>query len=261
MRFGIHRFALVVFGAAWAAFGASAARAQDTSAVQRLPPDTLRDTTKRADTTAVGRAAADTLPPPRSPSGGANGPIPTGTLRSGDVLQLKVYRDSELSGNYLIEANGYVQIPGLGTIHAAGLRPDQVTQAMVDAMRSKGFREPELAIRPQIRISVLGQVRIPQLYSIDPGLSLLQLITLAGGPTPQADLRHTRVIRDGKAYEVDMEAALHGSASGRVALYSNDVVFVPPKKGLTQQNVLFIVGIASAALSLLTTILILTGYR
>jgi polysaccharide export outer membrane protein len=261
MRFGIHRFAVVVLGAAWAATGTPAARAQDTSAAHP-PQDTLRDTTKRADTTAAGRAAAaDTLPPPRSPAGGGNGPIPTGTLRSGDVLQLKVYRDSELSGSYLIEANGYVQIPGLGTIHAAGLRPDQVTQAMVDAMRSKGFREPELAIRPQIRISVLGQVRIPQLYSIDPGLSLLQLITLAGGPTPLADLKHTRVIRDGRAYEVDMDAALHGSASGRVALYSNDVVFLPPKKGLTQQNVLFIVGIASAALSLLTTILILTGYR
>ncbi len=257
MRFGIHRFALVVLGAACLATGTEA-RAQDTSAVRRLPPDTLRDTTKRADSAAA-RAAADTLPPPRATTG--QGPIPTGTLRAGDILQLKVYRDSELSGSYLIEANGFVQIPGLGTIHAAGLRPDQVTQAMVDAMRSKGFREPELAIRPQIRISVLGQVHTPQLYSIDPGLSLLQLITLAGGPTERADLKRTRVIRDGKAYEVDMEAALHGSASGRVALYSNDVVFVPPKKGLTQQNVLFIVGISSAALSLLTTILILTGYR
>jgi polysaccharide biosynthesis/export protein len=250
MRFGIHRLVAAAAAAALtaafiAAISAPAATAQDTSAA-------------RSDTGAA-HPASDTLPPPRAVVG--QGPIPTGTLRAGDILQLKVYRDSELSGSYLIEANGLVQIPGLGTIRAAGLRPDQVTQAMVEAMRSKGFREPELAIRPQIRISVLGQVRTPLLYSVDPGLSLLQVITLAGGPTDRADLKRTRVIRDGRAYEVDLAAALHGSASGRVALYSNDVVFVPPKKGLTQQNVLFIVGISSAALSLLTTILILTGYR
>jgi protein involved in polysaccharide export with SLBB domain len=115
-------------------------RAQDTSAA-------------RVDTV---RSPADTLPPPRGVTEQNQGTIPTGTLRPGDILDLKVYRDSELSGSYLIEANGFVQIPGLGTIRAAGLRPDQVTQAMIEAMRSKGFREPELAIRPQIRISVLG---------------------------------------------------------------------------------------------------------
>ena len=130
-------------------------------------------------------ATPDTLPPPRAP--GDSTIRPTGTLRPGDILQLKVYRDSELTGSYLIEANGFVQIPGLGTIRAAGLRPDQVTQAMVEAMRAKGFREPELAVRPMIRLSVLGQVRTPMLYSIDPGLSLLQLITLAGGPGERAD--------------------------------------------------------------------------
>jgi polysaccharide biosynthesis/export protein len=255
MRFAIRNPLRWLLAAATVLVAYGAAAAQDTAGVRR-------DTAAAADT--GGRPAPrpdstrDTLPPPRGLPGAG---VPTGVLRQGDILQLKVYRDSELSGSYLIEANGYVQIPGLGTIRAAGLRPDQVTQAMVDAMRGKGFREPELAVRPMIRISVLGQVRVPMLYSIDPGLSLLQLITMAGGPTDRADLKNTRVIRDGKAYVVDIDAALHGGASGRVALYSNDVVFVPPKKGLTQQNIQFIVGITGTGLALLTTILLLTGYR
>jgi polysaccharide biosynthesis/export protein len=256
MRFGI-RSLFAFAAAAWPILAA----AQDTAAAR--PPAPRVDTAAPAAPGAMAapdtsRNAADTLPPPRGivPPG-----VPTGTLRPGDILQLKVYRDSEISGNYLIEANGFVQIPGLGTIRAAGLRPDQVSQAMVEAMRGKGFREPELAVQPRIRISVLGQVRSPMLYSIDPGLSLLQLITMAGGPTDNADLRHTRVIREGKAYVVDMEAALHGSAAGRITLYSNDVVYVPPKTGLTKQNVTFIVSIVGASLTLLTTILLLTGYR
>ncbi len=199
-----------------------------------------------------------TLPPPPVIDTAAR---PTGALRQGDILQLKVYRDSELSGSYLIDARGDVQIPGLGTVRAAGLTPVQVSSSLVDAMRVRGFRDPELAVRPQIRVSVLGEVRLPELYSVDPGVSLIQLLTLAGGPSDHADLRHTRVIRDGREFIIDLQSALEGSAAGRVGLYSNDVVYIPKRGGLTKENVAFIVSMASAGLTLLTTILLLTGYR
>jgi polysaccharide biosynthesis/export protein len=211
----------------------------------------------------VGEAAAQdstraTLPPPPVLDTAAR---PTGSLRQGDVLSLKVYRDSELSGNYLIDARGDVQIPGLGTIQAAGLTPSEVSQAMVDTMKARGFRDPQLAIRPQIRVSVLGEVRLPELYSVDPGVSLIQLLTLAGGPGDRADLSRTRVIRDGREYIVDLQSALTGSATGRIGLYSNDVVYIPKRGGITKENILFITSVSTAALTLLTTILLLTGTR
>jgi protein involved in polysaccharide export with SLBB domain len=228
MRFGIRKASLLV------ALVASAASAQDTTrATTSPPPPPVVDTTAR----------------------------PTGALRQGDILQLKVYRDSELSGSYQIDARGYVQIPGLGTIRAAGLTPTEVSDRMVDTMRARGFRDPQLAIRPQIRVSVIGEVQHPELYSVDPGVSILQLVTLAGGPTDRADLRRTRVIRDGREFIIDLQSALEGSPAGRVGLYSNDVVYIPKKTGLTRENVTFIVALGSAALTLLTTILLLTGYR
>jgi polysaccharide export outer membrane protein len=185
---------------------------------------------------------------------------PTGALRQGDILQLKVYRDSELSGKYLIDAKGEVQIPGLGTIRAAGLTPSQVSDRMVEAMRVRGFRDPELAVQPQIRVSVLGEVRIPQLYSVDPGVSLIQLLTLAGGPSDRADLKHTRVIRDGREFIVDLQSALTGSPTGRVGLYSNDVVYIPRKGGLTRENATFILSIISTGLTVVTAVLVLSHY-
>jgi protein involved in polysaccharide export with SLBB domain len=230
MRFVIHKrgsAALLLMSAV-----AIAAQAQDSTRAA-LPAPPVVDTTAR----------------------------PTGALRQGDILNLKVYRDSELSGKFLIDARGDVQIPGLGTIRAAGLTPTEISDRLVDAMRSRGFRDPELAIQPEIRVSVLGQVRLPELYSVDPGVSLIQLLTLAGGPTDVADLRHTRVIRDGREFIIDLQSALSGSPAGRVGLYSNDVVYIPKKGGLTKENVTFIVTIASASLSLLTTILLLSGYR
>jgi polysaccharide export outer membrane protein len=174
-----------------------------------------------------------------------------GALRPGDLLKISVFRDKELSGDYPIDARGYVQIPGLGVIKAAGLEPTDVTDRLRLALVERGFARPEISVIPMIRVSVLGEVRAPNVYSVDPGTSLLQLLTVAGGPTERARLKETRVIRDNRAFRVDMESGLKGSAAGRIVLYSNDVVVVARKKGLTGENL----GVTLTVASLLLTIL------
>lgn len=180
-----------------------------------------------------------------------------GTLRPGDVLDIVVYREKELSNKYLIDSRGFVQIPGLGVVQAAGLGPTEVKAALEEKLRERGFERPELSVQPLVRVSVLGQVRTPGLYPVDPGTSLLQLITLAGGPGDNADLRKTRVVRDGRAYTVDLEGALAGSSAGRIVLYSNDYVVVPRRTGLTRENLAFAFGIASTLLTVINLIVTL----
>ena len=180
-----------------------------------------------------------------------------GTLRPGDILDIVVYREKELSNKYLIDSRGFVQIPGLGVIQAAGLDPTQVKAALEESLRQRGFERPELSVQPLVRVSVLGQVRTPGLYPVDPGTSLLQLITLAGGPIENADLRKTRVVRDGRAYTVDLESALAGSSAGRIVLYSNDYVVVPRRTGLTRENLAFAFGVASTLLTVVNLIVTL----
>jgi polysaccharide export outer membrane protein len=174
-----------------------------------------------------------------------------GALRPGDALKIVVFRDKELSNEYPIDARGYVQIPGLGVIKAAGLDPTEVTDRLRLALIERGFARPEISVQPLIRVSVLGEVRAPQVYGVDPGTDLLKLLTVAGGPTDRARLKDTRVIRDGQAFKVDMESALNGSAAGRIVLYSNDVVVVGRKRGLTGENLGMTLTIASLALTIL----------
>ena len=174
-----------------------------------------------------------------------------GALRPGDVLKIVVFRDKELSNEYPIDARGYVQIPGLGVIKAAGLDPTEVTDRLKLALVERGFARPEISVQPLIRVSVLGEVRSPSVYPVDPGTSLLQLLTVAGGPTDRARLQDTRVIRDGRAFKVDMESGLRGSASGRIVLYSNDVVVVGRKRGFTSENL----GLTLTAASLVLAVL------
>jgi polysaccharide biosynthesis/export protein len=195
-----------------------------------------------------GRAQA--VPPPPQP------PLDTitrsvGALRPGDLLKIAVFRDKELTGEYPIDARGYVQIPGLGVIKAAGLDPADVTDRLRLALIERGFARPEISVIPLIRVSVLGEVRSPNVYPVDPGTNLLKLLTVAGGPTDRAKMKDTRVIRDGRAFKVDMESGLKGSAAGRIVLYSNDVIVVGRKKGLTGENL----GITLTLSSLVLTIL------
>jgi protein involved in polysaccharide export with SLBB domain len=175
-----------------------------------------------------------------------------GVLRAGDALKIVVYRDKELTGEYLIDSRGELQIPGLGVIQAGGLDPAQVKDSLRAALLQRGFTNPEISVQPLIRVSVLGEIRAPALYPVDPGISLIQLVTIAGGPTPNANLRRTRVVREGRVFEVDLQSALGGSASGRVVLYSNDVVVIPKRTGFTRENFSFILGLATTALSIAT---------
>lgn len=180
-----------------------------------------------------------------------------GVLRSGDAVKIAVFRDSELTGEYLIDSRGQLQIPGLGVIQAAGLDPDQLKTSIRQALIQLGTTNPQIAVQPLVRVSVLGEVRSPALYPVDPGISLIQLLTIAGGPTPNANLRRTRVVREGRVFEVDLESALTGSASGRVVLYSNDVVVVPKKTGFTRETLQFVLGLTTTALSIATLLITL----
>jgi polysaccharide export outer membrane protein len=177
-----------------------------------------------------------------------------GVLRPGDAVKIAVFRDTELTGEYLIDSRGQLQIPGLGVIQAAGLDPDQLKTSIRQALIQLGTTNPQIAVQPLVRVSVLGEVRAPALYPVDPGISLIQLLTIAGGPTPNANLRRTRVVREGHVFEVDLESALTGSASGRVVLYSNDVVVVPKKTGFTRETLQFVLGLTTTALSIATLI-------
>lgn len=196
------------------------------------------------------RAQADSVPIPT--------PRNVGVMRPGDVLDIAVYREREMTGKYLIDSRGVVQIPGLGDIVAAGLTPTEIKQALSEQLVRRGVANPEIAVSPLVRVSVLGEVRSPALYPVDPGTTLIQLLTIAGGPTDRARLSGAYVVRENQRFPVNLESAMAGSPTGRVVLYSNDVLVVPRKTGLTRENIGFVLSGVSALISVATFIVTVT---
>lgn len=179
-----------------------------------------------------------------------------GGLRSGDLLKISVFRAKEISGEYIIDTDGRLVIPGLGVLPAAGAGPRDVEERLRALLVCRGI-VPDVSVQALIRISVLGEVRNQGTFPSEPGISLLRVLTLAGGPTPQADLKRTRVVREGRSYPVDLDAALRGNASGSVILNSNDVVVVPKRSGFTREDASFlfsIVGVLASVASMAVTL-------
>lgn len=187
-------------------------------------------------------AAAQTAPRPGAPvpaaMAAADSTVSTdvGVMRPGDELNLIVYRDAELTGKFLVDGYGNVQIPGLGVIAVAGSTPAEVSERIRAQLVRRGTIDPEIAVQPMFRVSALGEVRNPGLLSIVPGTNVVQLLTLAGGPTERAKLGKSRLVREGRSLPMDLGQALAGAPEGQRVLFSNDVLVVPRDNSLLRRE-------------------------
>ena len=85
---------------------------------------------------------------------------------------------------------------------------------------------------PDRSIYILGAVQAPGRYAFEPDLSLLDVLSAAGGPSPDADLRAMRHVRTGeataKAKTVDLRLFFKtGDAAVLPRLAAGDAIYVP----------------------------------
>src|SRR5439155_267477 len=95
------------------------------------------------------------------------------------------------------------------------------------------LRNPSVTLTPLRRVQVLGEVTKPGQFLADPTLSLAGLVALAGGATPNGDLRHVRVVRAGR---VIIESASVESILLQAGIHSNDQVFVDRRSWLERNG-------------------------
>ena len=117
-------------------------------------------------------------------------------LRPGDIVQLRVFREPDLSGDFRIDETGTVVLPHLGSVNATGGSPDSV-RALIVATYSRYLRDPAITVTFLRRISVLGEVKSPGVYNADPTQSVADVLALAGGVTPDGRRDRISLIRNG----------------------------------------------------------------
>jgi polysaccharide export outer membrane protein len=110
----------------------------------------------------------------------------------GDVFLLEIVGEKELPREFQVASDGTVHVPYVQTIQVAGLEPQEVArlvrQMLID---KKVLLDPVVVVQVKEynsrSVIVLGQVAKPGSFALTPGLTLLQVISLAGGLTAIAN--------------------------------------------------------------------------
>ncbi len=131
-----------------------------------------------------------TLPPlsPAEQQAMISAPPAAPKLQAGDKLRVTVFGEDKLTGEYEIDAGGFVSLPLAGTVRAAGLTKPELESELAKKFKSEYLKNPMVTVdiatfRP---FYVLGEVEKPGEYPFKSGLNVLSAIAVAGGNTYRA---------------------------------------------------------------------------
>jgi polysaccharide export outer membrane protein len=119
-------------------------------------------------------------------------------LGIGDQIRVLTFGVEQLSGTFRVNDSGDVELPLIGSFHAAGDSTRELRTALASEFEArKLLRAPSVSIevveyRP---IFVLGEVSRPGQYPYQPGMKMLTAVAVAGGFTYRAVDARVRVLR------------------------------------------------------------------
>jgi polysaccharide export outer membrane protein len=154
-------------------------------------------------------------------------------IGASDLLEISVWGEQNLSRQVSVRTDGFISLPLVGDIEAAGKTPPQL-KADLEARLSKFVKDPRCAIivlEPRSkRYYVQGQVTRPGQYTLDQQLTLTQVIPIAGGFTEFADEDDIVILRgEGEQkvrVEIDFNRIIKGKAED-VPIRPGDTIIVP----------------------------------
>lgn len=151
----------------------------------------------------------------------------------GDELLIRAWGQIDIDYRAVVDRNGAISIPRVGTIQVAGLKYQDLSTAVKQAV-SKNFRNFELLVTlgqlRSIQIFVVGQARSPGAFTVSSLATLVNAVFAAGGPSTRGSMRAIQLKRGAQVVtEFDMyDLLLRGDKSKDAPLLPGDVIYFPP---------------------------------
>lgn len=186
--------------------------------------------------------------------------------------QVGSYTNSEFksantsNGGYLVDQQGNIEFPILGTLNVEGMSIDGIRDFLKDKLESNNLlSSPVIKIElKNLKVIVMGEAGNQVITAPDSRLTLLEAIVMAGGLSNNATTDKIAVIReeDGvrKIYYNDIESKdIFNSPT--YYLQQNDIVYVEPKaavRGGDEARTWRIISMVTSILTMSATIVALT---
>ncbi|MEO1321405.1 MAG: polysaccharide biosynthesis/export family protein, partial [Pseudomonadota bacterium] len=176
-------------------------------------------------------------------------------LSPGDLIQLQIVRGEGFEGDYVVSPIGYLRLPFIGDVPAAGTTTKQLEETVSRLLVSGGyFRSNFVQVSidvlhwAPINVSISGavfqsgdvlinerganadpNVRIEASGDFTTQRRLSRALSAAAGVRPDADVRNVVLIRNGRRRVFDMTGALDGGPMDDPLLVAGDRVHVPSR--------------------------------
>jgi polysaccharide export outer membrane protein len=168
-------------------------------------------------------------------------------LRSGDIVRLRIWREPDLSGDFIIDESGAVVFPKVGPLRVLGTSSAALRDTLIKSYQVY-LRNPSIDVTFLRRINVLGAVMRPGLYPVDPTMTLADVLALAGGATPLGKPDEVQLLRGNQTVTATLAT---GTRVGDLPIQSGDQLFVPERSWITRNS-----AVVAAALTASVSLLI-----
>ncbi len=175
-------------------------------------------------------AAAAAAPRPTDPV------VPPGyVIGTDDVLSIVYWKDKDMSSDAQVRPDGRIALPLINEVQAAGLTPEQLRQKLTE--ESKKYLEDAsiTVVVRQInsrRVYITGEVNKPGPYPLTAPISVMQLISMAGGLREYANSKKIIIMRTENGQPTSLPFNYRDVAAGKkleqnILLKPGDTVVVP----------------------------------
>ena len=146
-------------------------------------------------------------------------------LGTGDKVRVTVYGEDDLSGEFDVDGGGFVRLPLIGQVKAAGHSVHDFEGVVAEKLKGGYLKNPRVSVeitnyRP---FYIIGEVNKPGEYPYVNNMSVLNAVALAGGYTYRASESDVYVRRNGGKDE------LKEPADGTAKILPGDIVRVPER--------------------------------
>jgi len=181
-------------------------------------------------------AALLAAPPPLA-AATPGGRAPTSEIGPRDLLQVTVFQQPDLTQEIRVSEDGFIYLPLVGAVKAAGFSPDGLAKDLTERYREY-LLNPQITVfvreyvKREIAVSVVGEVARPGLHKFPEHSTLLEVVSQVGGLTKESGERIVVLrpverdgVRDADAIIVRVQELF--SPEGMIAQNDGDTVNVP----------------------------------
>ncbi len=180
------------------------------------------------------RETRDPALPVAASLGDPDGGVKASSLGVGDLVEVRVFQEADLSGTFRVSPEGTVDYPLCGKVKLFGMTSSQASDALTHCLAAGYLKRPQVTVLIREynskKVFVFGEVQKPGTFPFDDNMNIIQAVTLAGGFTKIAAKNSTNVTRLVNGAEQKIRVPVEDIGVGRernFQLQPGDIVFVP----------------------------------